>query len=123
MTQIKQLRRFFNVFLLTAVLILTTAIGNISSPAYALTGASNEISNVKGEGGDINRSYHKLQEATQESRNTIEEQRKVASSSKSSRKAAQPKQVVKNINENTKNAFQRTADSIKDSLTPDEDAF
>lgn len=119
MTRITQLRRFFSFFLLTAVLLVTTAIGSISSPAFAATGASNEISNVKGEGGDINQSYHKLQAATQDARNKIENERKASSNSRSAGQATRPKQGIKNINENTKNVFQRTADSIKEGFTSD----
>lgn len=112
-----QFRRFFSALLLTAVLLMGTAIGSPSNQAFAAPSPSNEISNVKGESKDINGSYHRLQAATQDSWNRFEAEKKVYTDSRSNGRGAQPKQALKNINENTKNAFQRTTDSIKDGLS------
>ena len=112
-----QFCRFLSALLLTAVLWMGTAIGRPSNEAFAAPNPSNEISNVKGESKDINGSYHRLQAATQDSWDRFKAEKQVYTDSRSNGRAVQPKQALKNINENTKNAFQRTTDSIKDGLS------
>lgn len=111
MTRIIQLRRFFSVLLLTAVLLVGTAIGGINTQALAATGAKNDVSNVKGSSKDINGSYHKLQEAAHDFRNKVRQEQKPFFNDKASRASAQAKTV--------KNVFQRTADSLKQGLSSD----
>jgi transposase len=110
------LRRLFSV-LLTAVVFVSTAIGSFNNSAFAAPSTPNTVSNVKGESKDIKGSYQRLQEATQSSWDQFEHEKQLYSDSRSNGRMAQPKQALKNINENTKNAFQRTANSVKDSLS------
>lgn len=100
-----QIRKFFN-FLLVLVLVASTAFGFVTKSALADSNATNEISNVKGDSSNINRSYHQLQEAAQDYRQEFY-------------RGNNPKQAAKNAKDNTKNAFGRVADSVRDTLTSD----
>lgn len=119
MKLIPQLRKFFTVLLLTVVLFTSTGFSKMTQMAFAENRETNEISNVKGESKDINGSYHQLRAATQEYRQEFENGRKdgqrefLNSSSNSSKKTA------KNIGKNTRNALERGADAVKETLNLD----
>lgn len=113
MTFANQLRRFFSVFLVTAVLLASTSISSLDNQAFAAPRTSNAISNVKGESKDINGSYHRLQDATQDSWDNFKDEQQLFSGNKSTRRTTQPKQAIKSINKNAKNALQRTANAVK----------
>jgi len=119
MKLIPQLRKFFTVVLLTVVLLTSTGFSQMTQTALAENRGTNEISNVKGESKDINGSYHQLRDATQEYRQEFENGRRngqrefLNSSSNSSKKA------VKNVGENTRNALERGADAVKETLNLD----
>lgn len=108
MLYLTQIRKFFG-FLLVLILFVSLTLGTVVTPALAGSNATNEISNVKGDSGNINRSYHKLQEATQDYRQEFYH----------SDRGNSPKKAAKNVKDNTQNAFERVADSVRDTLTSD----
>ncbi len=103
-----QIRKFFS-FLLVLIMFVSLTFGTVVTPAMAGSNATNEVSNVKGDSSNINRSYHKLQEATQDYRQEFYH----------SERANSPQKAAKNVKNNTQNAFERVADSVRDTLTSD----
>ena len=116
------LRRLFTVLLLAVALLIGTAFSQVAPTAFAAeTYATNEISNVKGDSSAVHQSYHKLQTAAHDFRQAFRSGaagetpgQQVPLSDPTNR----TKQAAKNITQNTRNAFGRAADSVKDALDP-----
>lgn len=123
MNRIAQLRKFFTVLLLAVALLLGTAFNPVAPSALAGdTHETNEVSNFKGDSSGVNRSYHNLQEAAhdfrQDFRADITSGRRSPINDQAKDQTNSPKQAAKNIGKNTRGAFGRAADSVKDALDP-----
>ena len=119
MNHIAQLRKFFAVLLLAVVLLMGTAFGIATPKALADDShETNEISNFKGDSSTVNRSYHALQEAAHDFRQNFRDDITTGQRSPSMDRNNSPKQAAKNISKNTRGAFGRAADAVKDTLDP-----
>ncbi|MBW4690978.1 MAG: hypothetical protein KME27_04340 [Lyngbya sp. HA4199-MV5] len=113
------LRKIATVLLLAAALCIGTAFSYVTQSALAdKTNDTNEISNVKGDSSDVNRSYHNLQEAAHEFRDDFRADVTSGRRSPTNESANSPKQAAKNVGKNTRNAFERATDPVKDTLDP-----
>ncbi|PSB26700.1 hypothetical protein [Stenomitos frigidus] len=119
MNHIAQLRKFFTVSLLAVALLMGTAFSSVTQSALAGdTHATNEVSNFKGDSSNVNRSYHELQEAAHDFRQNFRDDITSGQRTPSKDRTNSPKQAAKNVSKNTRGAFGRTADAIKDTLDP-----
>ncbi|MBD2034632.1 hypothetical protein H6F76_06245 [Leptolyngbya sp. FACHB-321] len=121
MNRIAQLRKFFTISLLTVALFLGTAFSHVAQSALAADSRStNDVSNVKGDSSAVNRSYHNLQAATQDYRRTFrtgeEGGTPPGKKSPQSGRNTRTKQAAKNVGKNTRGAFERAADAVKDTF-------
>lgn len=91
----------------------------MTQTALAENRETNEISNVKGESKDINGSYHQLRAATQEYRQEFENGRRNGQREFLNSSSNRSKKAVKDIGENTRNALERGADAVKETLNLD----
>lgn len=119
MNRIAQLRKVFTGLLLALALFVGTAFSYMTPSALAGdTQETNEVSNFKGDSSGVNRAYHNLQDAAQDFREDFRTDITSGRRSPINDQANSPKEAAKNIGENTRGAFGRAADSIKDALDP-----
>ena len=121
MNCIAQLRKFFTISLLTVALLLGTAFSYVTQSALAADSRdTNDVSNVKGDSSAVNRSYHNLQDATQDYRRTFRTGEEggppPGKKSPQNGRNKSPKQAAKNMGKNTRGAFERAADAVKDTF-------
>ncbi|XGV98547.1 MAG: hypothetical protein ACAF41_06345 [Leptolyngbya sp. BL-A-14] len=121
MNRIAQLRKLFTGLLLAVALFVSAAFSYMTPNALAGdTQETNEVSNFKGDSSGVNRSYHNLQDAAQDFREDfrtdITSGRRSPINDQALDQSNSPKQAAKNIGENTRSAFGRAADSVKDAL-------
>lgn len=120
MNRMTQLRKVFTVFLLAVVLLTGTAFSIMTPNALADDSReANEISNLKGDSSNVNRSYHALQEAAHDFQQDFRADITTGQRSPSLDRNNSPKKAAKNIGEKTRGAFGRAADAVKDTLSPD----
>ncbi|XHX75869.1 MAG: hypothetical protein RBJ76_15595 [Stenomitos frigidus ULC029] len=119
MERITQLRKFFTILLLAVVLFVSTAISPVAQSALAdKSREANDVSNFKGDSSAVNQSYHNLQSAAHDFRQNFREEITTGQRSPSKNRNNSPKQAAKNVGKNTRNAFERAADSVKETLDP-----
>jgi hypothetical protein len=118
MPYLAQLRKFFTISLLAVALLIGTAFSHVTQTTLAGdTHETNEVSNFKGDSSNVNRSYHNLQDAAKEFRRDFRTDITTGKRSPSD-SVNSPQQAAKSIGENTRSAFGRTADSVKEALDP-----
>ena len=119
MNRIAQLRKFFTASLLAVVLLMGAALSPIAPHALAAESqATNEISNFKGDSSSVNRSYHALQEAAHDFRQSFRDDITSGRRVPSGERVNSPKQAARTISKDTRSVFDRAADAVKDTLNP-----